>query len=115
VTGEKGKTSSVQVTIDEDDNPMGITTVGSLCPEEVLHRSSNVSYVSIPIADACPISVRRSVQRMRITRPAFAELFAAHIPEWLPSAWVQGTRYVFVDGGEAEIDELERILAGVCL
>ena len=52
---------------------------------------------------------------MRITRPAFAELFAAHIPEWLPSAWVQGTRYVFVDGGEAEIDELERILAGVCL
>jgi protein-tyrosine phosphatase len=40
-------------------NPMGITTVVSLCPEEVLHRADNISYVSIPIADACPISARQ--------------------------------------------------------
>ena len=40
-------------------NPMGITTVVSLCPEEVLHRADNISYVSIPITDACPISVRQ--------------------------------------------------------
>lgn len=41
------------------DNPMGITTVVSLCPEEVLHRADNICYVSIPIADACPISARQ--------------------------------------------------------
>lgn len=40
-------------------NPMGITDILSLCPEEVLHRADNISYVSIPIADACPISARQ--------------------------------------------------------
>jgi hypothetical protein len=49
---------------------------------------------------------------MKITRRAFANLFGTYIPEWSPSAWVKGTRYVFVDGS-AEIEELERLLAGV--
>jgi atypical dual specificity phosphatase len=40
-------------------NPRGITTVVSLCPEQVVHRAGNVSYVRIPIADACPISARQ--------------------------------------------------------
>jgi prepilin-type processing-associated H-X9-DG protein len=50
---------------------------------------------------------------VKITRQAFAELFEAHVPEWLPSAWVKGTQYLFVDGS-AEIDELERLYGGVC-
>jgi hypothetical protein len=49
---------------------------------------------------------------MKITRRAFTELFAVHIPLWSGSAWVKGTRYVFVTGA-AEIDELERLLGGV--
>jgi hypothetical protein len=49
---------------------------------------------------------------VRLTRKAFAELFGAHIPEWLPSAWVNGTQYVFV-AGSVEIEELERLLGGV--
>ena len=48
---------------------------------------------------------------MKITRQAFAELFAAHIPEWSPSAWVKGVRYEFVSGVD-EIDELELWLLG---
>lgn len=49
---------------------------------------------------------------MKITRAAFTELFRAHIPEWLPSAWVNGIRYVFVAGTD-EIEELESLLGGV--
>jgi hypothetical protein len=49
---------------------------------------------------------------MKITRRAFADLFRTHVPEWLPSAWVLGVRYVFVAGTD-EIEELERLLGGV--
>ena len=48
---------------------------------------------------------------MKITRRAFAELLAAHIPEWLPSAWVRGIRYEFVSGVD-EKGELELLLLG---
>ena len=49
---------------------------------------------------------------MKITRQAFFQLFAVHIPRWSESAWVKGVRYVFV-AGTAEIEELERLLGGV--
>jgi hypothetical protein len=49
---------------------------------------------------------------MKITRQAFTELFGAQVPEWSPSAWVRGIRYVFV-AGKDEIDALERLLGGV--
>jgi hypothetical protein len=49
---------------------------------------------------------------VRLTREAFAELFAVHLPTGAPSAWVKGTRYEFVSGTD-EIDELERLLGGV--
>jgi hypothetical protein len=49
---------------------------------------------------------------MKITRRAFADLFGAHVPEWSPSAWVQGVKYIFVAETD-EIEELERLLAGV--
>jgi hypothetical protein len=48
---------------------------------------------------------------VKITRAAFTELFAAHIPEWSPSAWVRCVRYEFVSGVD-EIDELELLLLG---
>jgi hypothetical protein len=48
---------------------------------------------------------------VKITRAAFSELFGAHIPEWLPSAWVRGTQYIFV-AGNVEIEELELLLLG---
>ena len=51
---------------------------------------------------------------LKITRPAFAKLFAVHIPKWSGSAWVKGIRYVFV-AGTAEIDELERLMGGVTI
>jgi protein-tyrosine phosphatase len=37
------------------DNPASITTVVSLCPEELLRRAEGITYVKIPIADAQPI------------------------------------------------------------
>jgi hypothetical protein len=39
-------------------------------------------------------------------------LFQTHVPEWSPSAWVKGVRYVFV-AGNVEIEELESLLGGV--
>jgi len=48
---------------------------------------------------------------MKITRQAFAGLFRTHVPEWSPSAWVKGIRYVFV-AGSAAIEELELLLLG---
>ena len=50
---------------------------------------------------------------MRLTRKAFAELFGVHLPAAVPSAWVNGVCFVFVEG-KAEIEELERLCGGVC-
>jgi hypothetical protein len=49
---------------------------------------------------------------VKITKPAFSELFGVHPPECLPSPWVKGTQYVFVNRS-AEIEEMERLLGGV--
>jgi hypothetical protein len=48
---------------------------------------------------------------MKITRRAFVERFSVHLPTGVPSAWVKGTQYVFVDES-AEIEELERMMEG---
>lgn len=50
---------------------------------------------------------------MTVTREAFAELFGVHLPFAVSSAWVNGVRFVFVDG-TGEIEELERLYGGVC-
>jgi hypothetical protein len=47
---------------------------------------------------------------VRITRAAFAALFGVHLPEWLPAAWVNGTRYVLLSGRE-EVGELDRLMS----
>jgi len=44
-----------------------------------------------------------------MTRTAFAMLFGVHLPDWLPAAWVNGTRYALV-GGKTEIEELDRLM-----
>jgi len=49
---------------------------------------------------------------VKITRETFAELFGVHLPAWIPTAWMWGVKYTFVDGA-AEIEELEG-LYGVC-
>ena len=53
------------------------------------------------------------VPPVKITREAFAELFGAHLPDWMGSAWVRGVQYIFVSG-TGEIEELERLHSGVC-
>jgi hypothetical protein len=50
---------------------------------------------------------------MTVTREVFAELFGVHLPAAVPSAWVGGVRFVFVEG-KAEIEELERSYGGMC-
>ena len=45
---------------------------------------------------------------MTVTREVFAELFGVHLSAAVPSAWVRGVRFVFVEG-TAEIEELERL------
>lgn len=41
------------------DNPMGITTVVSLCPEEISCKAKGIEHVNIPIADAQPILAKQ--------------------------------------------------------
>jgi protein-tyrosine phosphatase len=41
------------------DNPMGIATVVSLCPEEISCKARGTAYVNIPIADAQPILLKQ--------------------------------------------------------
>lgn len=43
-------------------NPLGITTVLSLCPEEPLTKQESIKYVHIPIADSRPIAPRQFEQ-----------------------------------------------------
>jgi hypothetical protein len=50
---------------------------------------------------------------MNVTREVFAQLFGVHLPAAVPSAWVNGVRFVFVEG-TAEIEELERLYGGLC-
>jgi hypothetical protein len=50
---------------------------------------------------------------MTVTREVFAELFGVHLPFAVSSAWVSGIQFVFVEG-TAEIEELDRLYAGVC-
>ena len=38
-------------------NPFGITTVISVCEEQVLRRNPGINYVHVPIADATPVAV----------------------------------------------------------
>jgi protein-tyrosine phosphatase len=45
-------------------NPMGITTVVSLCEEKLLRSKPGVNYLHIPIADSTPISVGQFDQIM---------------------------------------------------
>jgi len=48
---------------------------------------------------------------MTVTREVFAELFGVHLPAEVPSAWVKGVCFVFVEG-KAEIEELEHLCGG---
>lgn len=38
-------------------NPFGITTVITLCEDEVLNRNATINYIHIPIGDSEPIAV----------------------------------------------------------
>jgi protein-tyrosine phosphatase len=54
------------------DNPARITTVLSLCPEEVLHRAEGITYVSLPIADAQPIPCAKFEEIMQTLAEAIS-------------------------------------------
>jgi atypical dual specificity phosphatase len=40
-------------------NPQGITTVVSLCREQIVHRTPKITYIHIPISDSRPISAQK--------------------------------------------------------
>jgi hypothetical protein len=47
------------------DNPASITTVVSLCPEDVLPKAKGIKYEGIPIPDAQPISAAQFEEIMK--------------------------------------------------
>jgi atypical dual specificity phosphatase len=40
-------------------NPQRITTVVSLCREQIVHRTPKIAYIHIPISDSRPISAQK--------------------------------------------------------
>ena len=40
-------------------NPQRITTVVSLCREQIVHRTPKITYIHIPISDSRPISAQK--------------------------------------------------------
>jgi protein-tyrosine phosphatase len=99
-------------------NPVGITTVISVCEEKVLRRNPGIKYVHIPIADATPITVGHI--------DAIIDAIAENI-RWgkilvrcgrgmsrssvMAAAWMHVVGYKNIDVALAEIKELSPIIS----
>lgn len=96
-------------------NPCGISTVISLCEEEV-RRAANISYVHLPIADSRPISAQRfdeimnavadGVRRGNLLVHCVGGMSRSPI---LLAAWLHRCGYARIDKALAEIAELRDI------
>ena len=96
-------------------NPCGISTVISLCEEEV-RRAANIRYVHLPIADSRPISAQRfdeimnavadGVRRGNLLVHCVGGMSRSPI---LLAAWLHRCGYARIDKALAEIAELRDI------
>jgi hypothetical protein len=99
------------------DNPMGITTVVSLCPEEVSCKARGIGYVRIPIADAQPILTERFEEIMatiaeHIRCGPVLLLCAAGMSRSpiMAAAWLHRCGYVNFEGALQEIARVRPII-----
>ena len=81
------------------DNPASITTVVSLCPEDVLPKAKGIKYEGIPIPDAQPISAAQFEEIMKT--------LAEQIRRGAVLACLRGRNKPFTDHGGG-MDALQR-------
>jgi len=99
-------------------NPFGITTVVSLCEDEVIRRHSAINYVHVPVVDA----TRLGVGRFDAIIDAISENIrwgtvllhcgsgASRAPI-LAAAWMHVVGYKYIDDALEEIAGLRSIVA----
>ena len=95
------------------DNPASITTVVSLCPEEVLHQAEAIEYLRIPIADARPIPCAKFEEIMltlaaAISRGVVLLVCAAGMSRSpiMAAAWMHHTGILDFDSARQHIEAL---------
>lgn len=98
------------------DNSIGVTTIVSLCTEEVLPKFEEITYEIIPIADARPISAEQFEEIMeaiaRHIRGGTVLLMCAAGMSRSPAmaaAWMHRCGYLNFDAGVQRITELRPI------
>jgi protein-tyrosine phosphatase len=96
-------------------NPCRITTVVSLCEDEV-RRASTISYVHLPIADSRPISVQRFEEIMLALEHGVRSghllvhcVGGSSRSPIMVAAWMQRCGYAAIDKALAEIAEMRDI------
>jgi protein-tyrosine phosphatase len=98
-------------------NPLGITTVLSLCPEEPRTKQESIKYVHVPIADSRPIPLMRfekvmgeiamGVRRGSLLVHCFGGMSRAPV---ICAAWLARCGYASIDVALAEIAELRPVV-----
>jgi protein-tyrosine phosphatase len=99
------------------NNPFGITTVVSLCEDEVIQRNPSISYVHIPIADVSKLgvgqfdaiidSVGENIKWGTVLLHCGSGVSRAPI---LAAAWMHVVGYKNIDGALEEIAGLRPII-----
>ena len=98
-------------------NPLGITTVVSLCEQEVIRRSSGVNYRHFPVEDATPLeaasfdaimdAISDSVRQGSVLLHCGSGMSRAPI---LVAAWMNVAGYKNIDEALEEIAEARPII-----
>jgi protein-tyrosine phosphatase len=98
-------------------NPLGIKTVVSLCPGEVIPRDDRIGYVQIPIGDSQPICPKQFDKIMAtIANGVRQGPVLVHCLEGISrsplacAAWMQRCGYAPIGAALAEIADLRPII-----
>ena len=125
-TGRPNDNASLRATLDRSlkdaerlasDNPMGIATVVSVCPEEISCKARGIAYVNIPIVDAQPILTERFEEIMatiaeHIRFGTVLLMCAAGMSRSpiMAAAWLHRCGYVNFEGALQEIARVRPII-----
>jgi len=105
-------------------NPFEITTVVSLCTQQVFSRGIGIHYIRIPVPDACPIAepkfdlimacINEGVRKGKVMLHCVSGVSRSPI---LAAAWMHQCGYRNFDLALKEIAELRPVIdpcAGLC-
>lgn len=98
-------------------NPLGITSVLSLCPKALSMRAPAIHYVQLPVADSCAMSARQfdqivaaiaqGIRRGKLLVHCAGGISRSPI---IAAAWMHRCGYAAIDAALAEIADLRPII-----